>query len=106
MKRKMKKCLCVLTAIAVLLGGVQIPALKAQENTQTVRSGAVTVYSREEFMDALQQKKSPITVPTNIVIGNEADASGRMRPVKIPAGTIIQGNGGGWNPGFQGANTA
>lgn len=94
MKRKMKKCLCVLTAIAVLLGGVQIPALKAQENTQTVRSGAVTVYSREEFMNALQQKKSPITVPTNIVIGNEADASGRMRPVKIPAGTIIQGNGG------------
>ncbi len=43
-------------------------------------------------MAALEQKKSPITIGNNIItIVNGAESSGRMLPVTIPAGTVIQG---------------
>lgn len=80
-----KKKLSILLIAAILLGVVEIPAL-AQEGER-----GVTVSSREEFMDALNQKISPITVNANISIGDQAEASGRMKPVVIPGGTVIQG---------------
>lgn len=81
-----KKKLSVLLAAALLLCGIYVPA-EAQEQ----RSG-VTVTSTEEFMAALEQKKSPITIGNNIItIVNGAESSGRMLPVTIPAGTVIQG---------------
>ena len=87
MRKKMKKWMSALIAAAVMLGGIQMPvAVKAQESGQTSRSG-VTVSTPEQFMAALQQKNSPITVNGLITIGKEADANGRMRPVKIPGGT-------------------
>lgn len=81
-----KKKLSILLAAALLLCGIYVPA-EAQEQ----RSG-VTVTSTEEFMAALEQKKSPITIGNNIItIVNGAESSGRMLPVTIPAGTVIQG---------------
>ena len=94
MRSKLKKCLCVLTAAAVMLGGIQLPAVvKAQESKQAEGRAAVTVSGRDEFLKALREKKSPITVNGLITIQDDAEASGRMRPVKIPGGTVIQGNG-------------
>ncbi len=81
-----KKKLSILLAAALLLWGIYVPA-EAQEQ----RSG-VTVTSTEEFMDALQRNQSPITIGNNIItIVNGAESSGRMLPVTIPAGTVIQG---------------
>ncbi len=98
MKGKMKRSLCVVTAAALLLGGMQIPALaETQESgkqTEAVWSSGeegVTVATAEEFMSALSQKKSPITIGGNITFGNQAEASGRMKPVIIPANTLIRG---------------
>jgi hypothetical protein len=94
MRSKLKKCLCVLTAAAVMLGGIQLPVVvKAQESKQAEGRAAVTVYSSAEFLQALREKKSPITVNNAITIQDGAETSGRMRPVKIPGGTVIQGNG-------------
>lgn len=100
MRRKLKKCLCVLTAAAVMLGGLQVPAVvKAQGSVQPVKSGraaqsgGVTVYDRDTFMAALNRKESLIIVSNLITIGSEADTDGRMLPVKIPGGTTIRGAG-------------
>ena len=75
-----KKKLSMLLIAAMLLGGIQIPVL-AQDN-------GVTVYNNNEFMEALSQGKSPITVGPAVTIVNGADADGRMRPVVIPGGTV------------------
>ena len=98
MKGKMKRSLCVITAAAVLLGGMQIPALaemqESGKQTETVGlSGeeGITVATAQEFMSALSQKKSPITIGGNITFGNQAEESGRMKPVIIPANTLIRG---------------
>ena len=98
MKGKMKRSLCVIIAAAVLLGGMQIPALaemqESGKQTETVGlSGeeGITVTTAQEFMSALSQKKSPITIGGNITFGNQAEESGRMKPVIIPANTLIRG---------------
>ncbi len=51
----------------------------------------VTVRSREEFMTALKQEKSTIIVDALVTISDQAEESGRMQPVTIPAGTLIKG---------------
>ena len=86
MGKGIKKKLSILLIAAMLLGGMQIPVL-AQEN-------GVTVYNNDEFMEALRQGKSPITVGPAVTITNGAEASGRMLPVVIPGGTVIQGTKG------------
>ena len=107
MRRKLKKSLCILTTAAVISGGMQQPAFAQnmevyQKNvvsehelgeSRTTKENGVVVSSRDEFMDALQQNKSPITVSGLITIGKDAEESGKMMPVKIPAGTVIQGTG-------------
>lgn len=94
MRKKMKKWMGALIAAAVMLGGIQIPAaVEAKESVQTSRSG-VTVTDTAQFMDALKEKKSPITVNGLITISDKAESNGRMLPVKIPAGTVIQGGAG------------
>ncbi len=106
MKRKIRKCICILSAAALLSGGMQemvraenVDLFMGQEDIQSsaaykaVERSAATVSTREQFMAALQQHKSPITVAGQFSIGDEADPDGRMRPVMIPAGTVISGNG-------------
>ncbi|MCI9596761.1 MAG: hypothetical protein HFE75_05585 [Firmicutes bacterium] len=99
MKKITRICLCVLAIAAVMLSGTQMPAWAAENEPQAGASGrasetGVTVTTREEFMTALAQKKSPITVNNLIVIGQDAESSGRMLPVMIPANTVIQGTAG------------
>lgn len=83
MKEGLRRGFCVL--LSVVLAAASIPCRAA-----AVENG-ITVSSREEFMTALAQKKSPITVNGLITIGQEAEAGGRMLPVRIPAGTEILG---------------
>ena len=87
MKTGMKRCLCIMI-MAALLAGV-LP-----ETVSAVEEGTM-VATQEEFMTALQQKKSPIIVTDLVTIGKEAETDGRMTPVKIPADTVIQGSGNG-----------
>lgn len=103
MKRIIRKCLCVFTAAAVMLGSIgaaQVPVWAAKDSGQKVKAGraavreAVTVTTTEAFMEALRQNKSPITVDGDITIDNVAETSGRMRPVMIPANTEITGTAG------------
>ncbi len=108
MRTRIKKNLCILTAAAVILGGIRIHRPVAakelnipQQGVERLQSGSVpvplseengvTVSTREEFMDALQQRKSPITVSSLVTIGKDVDTDHRMLPVKIPAGTVIRG---------------
>ena len=106
MRTRIKKNLCILTAAAVILGGIHRPVAAKESNTpqqgvERLQSGSVpvplseengvTVSTREEFMDALQQRKSPITVSSLVTIGKDVDTDHRMLPVKIPADTVIRG---------------
>ncbi|MCI8793172.1 MAG: hypothetical protein HFG38_10295, partial [Eubacterium sp.] len=81
MKEGLRRGFCVLLSVVLAAAGIPCTAA-AVEN-------GITVSSREEFMAALAQKKSPITVNGLITIGQEA--GGRMLPVRIPAGTEILG---------------
>ena len=56
----------------------------------TENTGA-TVTTKEEFLAALEQKKSPIIVNGVISADNGADATGKMYPVYIPEGTVMRG---------------
>ena len=82
MKMGIRKTVCILVVLALTAGGLPLTA-------SAVESG-VTVTSREEFMDALAQHKSPITVSGLVTIGEEAGEDKRMLPVMIPADTVIQ----------------
>lgn len=92
MKKKIRIGLYVLAAI-LALGGIQTPIWAGSQVETSPLSGetGVTVTTREEFMDALAQHKSPINVPNFIGIGEDVDTDNRMLPVKIPANTVIQG---------------
>lgn len=85
MKIGFRKGISVLLMAALAAAGIP-ETLSAAEN-------GVSVSTREEFMTALSQKKSPITVNGLITIGKDAEASGRMLPVTIPAATEIRGEG-------------
>lgn len=87
MKTGFRKSISVLAAFALLAVGMP-EHIAAAEN-------GVTVSTPDEFMAALQAQKSPIKVSGLITIGDEAEASGRMIPVKIPANTEIHGISGG-----------
>lgn len=86
MKIRIRKSICIFI-VAALLAGVLPKAVSAVEN-------GVTVSTPDEFMAALQQHKSPITVAGMITIGDKAEAGGRMLPVELPADTVIQGTEG------------
>lgn len=88
-RKKLQFITAYLLFISIILQVMGKP-VRAETNAQA--ENGVTVYTREEFMDALTQKKSPIIIgSTLITIGNQAEASGRMLPVKIPEGTVIRG---------------
>ena len=55
----------------------------------------MVVSTRDEFMNALKQRQSPITVSKLISIGEEAGADKRMLPVIIPGNTLIRATNGG-----------
>lgn len=94
MKRTIRACGYLLLAVTVMLSGARMPVMAAAQESQQI---GVTVNTREEFMNALAQHKSPITVDEHAIsiIGEGEESSGRMRPVMIPANTVIQGMNGG-----------
>ena len=90
MKIGKNKLLVYVILISLLIGIVQNPV--RAESMGISNEGGTTVSTREEFMSALQNRQSPITVNGLITIGKDAETSGRMLPVKIPAGTVINGS--------------
>ncbi len=104
MRTKIKKNLCIITAASLILGGIHRPVAAkepdiVQQGVERLQSesvpfseeNGVTVSTQDEFMAALQQHKSPITVNAQITIGKDADTDGSMLPVKIPGDTVIRG---------------
>ena len=105
MKTKIRKGICILTVAAMIFVGMQQPVLagysgtKNQDSLQVkmnplTKESGVTVTTEEQFMNALKQQQSPITVDAELVIGDEAEQGGRMKPVMIPANTVIEGTQG------------
>ena len=92
MKLRCKQMISTLLVVIMLLGAMPETALaEGTSATQISSTSGVTVSTSNEFMLALGQKISPITVKGVISVGDQADASGRMRPVMIPEGTQIIG---------------
>ena len=84
------KCVCGwLLCICLLIGIIPTATVNAQE---TAVADYVTVQDETSFMRALAQGKN-ILVDGRITIGNEVESNGQMRPVQIPGGTVITGNG-------------
>ena len=91
MKKRIVRQTGIWLAAAVLVSyiGDSVPMMAAQ-----AESSGVTVQTEQEFMQALAQKQSPITVDGILTIGGEADTDGRMKPVMIPEDTVITGTEG------------
>ncbi len=107
MKAKIRKCFAIVMAAAVLSS--VIPDMAFAEGLQgepqnmdgtpvdssrITEENAATVTNNAEFMAALEQHKNPINLQGLFTITNGADTDKRMLPVKIPAGTLIQGPAG------------
>ena len=60
------------------------------ENGRNEDAGVV-VTNNDGFLKALREKKSPVIIQGIVTVANGAEASGRMRPIMIPAGTVIRG---------------
>ncbi len=90
--KKNRKQISILLIFAMIFTTVftsMSPEVCAEEVT------GVTVTTQEQFMSALNQGQSTIIVDGVITIGKEADSSGKMQPVVIPAGTVIKGTSNG-----------
>ena len=87
MKTGIKRVLCIMIIAALLAGAIP--------GTVSATEEGIAVSTPAEFMAALQQKKNLIIVTDLITVGDEAEEDGRMRPIKIPADTVIRGSGNG-----------
>ncbi len=103
LKLRRKQLLSAVLSSALLL--TQLPPVSANQpppplasSVITVLSGAyddsITVSTHQQLMNALEQEIKHIKVNGLITIGREAEESGRMKPVFIPKGTIIEGTSG------------
>ena len=79
---------CAMAAV-VLVSGIVTDALAVH-----AESTGVTVTTQDEFLTALAQGKSPIIVSKTFSVGNGALEDGRMKPIEVPADTVIQGTSG------------
>lgn len=101
MRKMIRTSLGILTAVAVAVGGAQMPVwagvqMDAHREEVSREAGVgATVSTEEAFKEALRQRQSPITVTASITIDNGADPDGRMRPVMVPGDTVVQGAAGG-----------
>lgn len=91
--RLRKKQIPGMLLVAVILFGILQEPVWAENQQQPAEQGGVTVTTSDAFMAALQQKKNPITIEGTISVSNGAQADGRMLPLVIPGGTVIQGKG-------------
>ena len=86
MREKIKKYLSMLLVVVMVSCGLQDMVFAEEQNK--------IVTTPEDFMEALRQHKTPITVDGTITVDNGADTDGRMRPVMFPTGTQFQGTKG------------
>ncbi len=86
--QKIKVFVCCLLIASLLPIAAWEPVFA--ENGRNADAGVV-VTNNDAFLKALREKKSPITVQGIVTVANGAEASGRMRPIMIPAGTVIRG---------------
>ena len=104
MKAKIRRCFAVIMTAIVLFGGIPdtvfAKGLEGErqnmegapaDSSRITEENAVTVVNNDDFLKALEQHKNPINVQGMITIANGADTDKRMLPVKIPAGTVVQG---------------
>ena len=68
-----------------------VQAATIEEVATTSGETGVIVTNKTELQAALAAKQSLITISGVISIGDQADNTGKMYPVEIPAGTTIQG---------------
>lgn len=71
-------------------GEIQVQTASLSQSAEN----SITDTTRDQFMTALEQRKSPIVVDGTISIGEDATSTGRMRPVEIPGDTVITGTAG------------
>lgn len=102
MKKRMLRSFCCVMAGCMLFSGMPqtIQAQRIQGNTQRKRvtaptQEAVTVSDYTEFARALANGKKNIVVEGSFTIrdNNLVETNGQMRPLQIPGGTKITGNG-------------
>ncbi len=85
MGEKVKKIIaCMLTGILLCVCVVLPEEVKAEES-------GVVVTSATELKNALSSGNTLITISGEITVGDEADDSGKMIPLEIPANVTLQG---------------
>ena len=102
MKKRMIRFCCGVMAAGLLLSGIPVPAMSGnmqQVAVSVLAEDAVIVTDYDEFANALSSGKKNIVVEGSFTIRDdkltETDGSikGQMKPVQIPGGTTITGNG-------------
>lgn len=102
MKKRMIRFCCGVMAAGLLLSGIPVPAMSGNMQKVAVSvlaEDAVIVTDYDEFANALSSGKKNIVVEGSFTIRDdkltETDGSikGQMKPVQIPGGTTITGNG-------------
>lgn len=86
--QKIKVFVCCLLIASLLPLAAWEPVFA--ENGRNTDAGVV-VTNNDGFLKALREKKSPVIIQGIVTVANGAEASGRMRPIMIPAGTVIRG---------------
>lgn len=96
LKLKSKKLISIILSATLLL--THLPPVLADQQPLLVsvptlfgELDKVTVTTPQQFIKALENGNTHIIVSGLITIGDKADATGRMLPVTIPAGTTIEG---------------
>ncbi len=95
LRLRRKQLLSIMLSASLLFAQIPpvlaAPPLLGASSSVLYGESSVTVTTPKQFMEALENGIPHIIVSGLITIGAEADASGRMLPAKIPAGTIIEG---------------
>jgi len=95
MKKSIIRKIGIIFSAILLIQTIFEPVMAGGMGEVYATQSAATVTTKEEFIAALSEKKSPITVNGVITIGDEADGTtNKMLPTYIPAGTVIQGTNG------------
>ncbi len=94
MRKEMLGKVSFLLIFVLIFGMVCNPLMVCAAESETQSENGITVTTSSDFITALSQQKSPITVDGRITIGDEADSTGKMLPVIIPADTVIIGTTG------------
>lgn len=87
--------LYMITAQEIFAQNKDTLSAQAAEAAQNVLMGeGTTVTTSKEFMDAISEDGGLVIVSGVISLGEEADSSGKMQPVMLPADTTILGTEG------------